>query len=75
MPAASNKRLASRASPVLRSDGLIPRSLPESNGMLSWRWAVVGSADIGRFLIWLLLDDLRIVQRASSETALDQQIM
>ena len=43
--------------------------------MLSWRGAVDGSAGVGRFLILLLLDDVRIVPGASSETALDQQVM
>src|SRR5689334_7308095 len=41
--AASNRTLASRASTMLRSEGLIPRSLAESNGILSWRGAVDGS--------------------------------
>ena len=43
--------------------------------MLSWRGAADGRAGVGRLLILLLLDDGRIVQRASSETALDQQVM
>jgi hypothetical protein len=43
--------------------------------MLSWRGAANGSAGVGRLLISLLLDDGRIVQAASSETALDQQVM
>jgi hypothetical protein len=43
--------------------------------MLSWRGAANGSAGVGRLLISLLLDDGRIVQAASSETALDQQMM
>jgi hypothetical protein len=43
--------------------------------MLSWRGAADGSAGVGRLLILLLLDDGRIVQGASSETALDQQLM
>jgi hypothetical protein len=60
---------------VLRSEGLIPRSLAESNGILSWRGAVDDSTGAGRFLILLLLDDVRIVPGASSETVLDQQLM
>jgi hypothetical protein len=43
--------------------------------MLSWRGARDGSAGAGRFLILLLLDDVRIVPGASPETALDQQVM
>jgi hypothetical protein len=43
--------------------------------MLSWRGAADGSAAVGRFLILLLQDDIRIVPGASSETALDQQVM
>jgi len=42
--------------------------------MLSWRGAVAG-ADAGRFLMLLLLDDVRIAPGASSETAFDQQMM
>ena len=43
--------------------------------MLSWRGAAGSSAGVGRLLILLLLDDDRIVPGASSETALDQQLM
>jgi hypothetical protein len=43
--------------------------------MLSWREAAGGSAGVGRLLILLLLNDDRIAQGASSETALDQQLM
>jgi hypothetical protein len=43
--------------------------------MLSWRGAADGSAGVGGLLISLLLEDGRIVQGASSETALDQQVM
>jgi len=43
--------------------------------MLSWRGAAGGSAGVGRLLILLPLDDDRIVPGASSETALDQQLM
>jgi hypothetical protein len=39
--------------------------------MLSWRGAGDGSVDVGRFLILLLLDDVRIVQGALPESALD----
>ena len=60
---------------MLRSEGLIPRSLAESNGILSWRGAVGGSADVGGLFILLLLDDGWIVLGASSETVLDQQLM
>jgi hypothetical protein len=35
-------------------------AVPESNGMLSWRGAVDGSAGLGRFVILLLLEDVRI---------------
>jgi hypothetical protein len=41
--------------------------------MLSWRGAA--GAGVGRLLIVLLLNDGRIVRRASPETALDQQLM
>jgi hypothetical protein len=43
--------------------------------MLSWRGAAAGNAGVGRLLILLLLDDGRIVQGVSSETAFDQQLM
>ena len=43
--------------------------------MLSWRGAAGSSAGVGRLLILLPLDDDRIVPGASSETALDQQVM
>jgi hypothetical protein len=43
--------------------------------MLSWRGAVAGGAGAGRFLMLLLLDDVRIAPGASSETAFDQQMM
>ena len=42
--------------------------------MLSWRGAANGSG-VDRLLTLLLLDDSRIVQEASSETAFDQQVM
>jgi hypothetical protein len=47
----------------------------ESSDMLSWRGGADGSAGVGRFLIMLLLDDVRIVPGASPETAFDQQPM
>ena len=43
--------------------------------MLSWRGAADSTAGAGEFLMLLLLDDGRIVPGASSETALDQQLM
>src|SRR6266511_4550494 len=67
--------MVSCASAVRRSDGFIPRRLTESSAMLSWRGGVGGSAGTGRFLIMLLLDDVRIVPGASPETAFDQQMM
>jgi hypothetical protein len=75
MPAASNSRLVSLASEIRRSAGVIPRRLAESNGMLSWRGAADGSADVGGVFTLLLLDDRRTVRRASSETVRDQQLM
>jgi hypothetical protein len=75
MLAASNRRLASRARAARRSEGDIPRSLAESNGMLSWRGAADSTAGTGEFFMLLLLDDGRIVPGASSETALGQQLM
>jgi hypothetical protein len=57
-----------------RSEALIPQSFPDSNGMLSWRGAA-GSDSVGGLPILLLLDDARIVQGASPETTLDQQMM
>ena len=43
--------------------------------MLSWRGAAGSNAGVGRLLILLPLDDGRIVPGASSETALNQQVM
>ena len=60
---------------MLRSDGLIPRSLAESSVMLSWRGTVDDWAGAGCFRILLPLDDSVIVPGASSETALDEQMM
>ncbi len=61
-PVASSRRPVNRTSAMLRSEGLIPRSLPASNGMLSWRETAGGSAGVGRLFILLPLDDGRIVQ-------------
>ena len=47
MLAASSSRLASRASEIRRSTGVMPRSLAESNGMLSWRGLTI-TASISR---------------------------
>jgi hypothetical protein len=60
---------------VLRSEGLILRSLTESSAMLSWRGTVDDWAGAGRFRILLPRDDSVIVLGASSETALDEQMM
>jgi hypothetical protein len=43
--------------------------------MLSWRGAAVGGARGGGLLILLLLDEGRIAQRASTESAPDQEMM
>jgi len=75
MLAASSSRLASRATAIRRSEQVIPRSLAESNAMLSWRGAADSTAGAGKFFMLLLMDDGRIVPGASSETALDQQLM
>jgi hypothetical protein len=75
MSAASNRRPARRASAIRRSDGVIPRSLAESNGMLSWRGTADGTAAADEFLMLLLLDDDRIVLGASPETALGQELV
>jgi hypothetical protein len=75
MSAASDRRLASRVSATRRSEAVIPRSLAESNGMLSWRGAGDSTAGAGEFLMLLLLDDDRIVLGASPETALGQQLV
>jgi hypothetical protein len=75
MLAASNSRLASRATAIRRSDKVIPRSLAESNAMLSWRGATDSIAVADEFFMLLLLDDGRIVPGVSSKTALDQQLM
>jgi hypothetical protein len=74
MPAAGNKRLASRVSEIRRSAAVIPRSLADSNGMASWRGAADRSTDGGGVFMSLLLDDCRTVRRASSETMLDQRL-
>jgi hypothetical protein len=42
--------------------------------MLSWLGGLDGSVGIGRFLIMLLLDDVRIVPGASPETAFNQEV-
>jgi hypothetical protein len=68
----TQRRYAGRS---VRSEWLMPQSLTESSAMLSWRGAVAGGADAGRFLMLLLLDDVRIVPGALSETAFDQQMM
>jgi IS66 C-terminal element len=60
---------------VLRSEGLISRSRTESSVMLSWRGTVDDWAGAGCFRILLSLDDSVIVPGASSETALDEQMM
>jgi len=60
---------------VRRSGGSIPRSLAESNGILSWRGAADDSAGVGRFHILLLLDGGRIAQEALSQAVLGQQLM
>ena len=75
MSAASSRRLASRARATRRSEGIIPRSPVESNGMLSWRGAGDSTPDAGEFLMLLLLDDGLIAPGASSETVLGQQLM
>lgn len=74
-PAGSNRSLASPPSAVLRSAGLILRSLAESNGMPGWRGARGGRAGAGRLLILPLPDDDRIVPEASSDTLFNQQVM
>lgn len=35
-------------------------AVPDSNGMLSWRGVIDGSAGVRRFVILLLLEDARI---------------
>ena len=60
---------------MVRSEGLIPRSLAELSAMLSWRGTVDDWAGAGRFFILLPLDDSVIVPGASSETAFDEQMM
>jgi hypothetical protein len=73
---AARRLLASRLhAAIRRSEGVIPPSLAESNGMLSWRGTADGTAGAGEFLILLLLDDGRIVPGASPETALGQQLV
>jgi len=73
--AASNRTLANWVTAERRSEGDIPRSVAESNGMLSWRGAADSSVGAGEFFMLLLLGDGRIVPGASSETALGQQFM
>jgi hypothetical protein len=67
--------LANQVTAARRSEGDIPRSVAESNGMLSWRGAADRSVGTGEFFMLLLLDDGRIVPGALSETALGQQLM
>jgi hypothetical protein len=43
--------------------------------MLSWCGAANGSTGVGRLLMLFLLDDGRIVQEASSDSALNQEVM
>jgi len=74
MLAASIRTLANWVTAARRSEADIPRSVAESNGMLSWRGAV-DTVGAGEFFILLLLDDGRIVPGASSETARGQQFM
>ena len=64
-------------SAVLRSEGLIPEAFrTERHAELARCCAAGMAAPVSAgFLISLLLDDGRIVQAASSETALDQQVM
>ena len=75
MLAASNSRLASRATAIRRSEEVIPRSLAESNWVLSWRGTADGTAGAGELFMLLLLDDGRIVPGASPETAFDQEMV
>jgi hypothetical protein len=71
----SNKRPASRASTVLLSAALMPRSLTESSTMLSWRGGRGRPRRSGQIPHVAPLGDSRIVSGASSETALDEQMM
>jgi hypothetical protein len=73
--AASNRTLANWVTAAWRSEGDIPRSVAESNGMLSWRGAADSTVGAGEFFMLLLLGDGRIVPGASSETALGQLFM
>jgi hypothetical protein len=75
MLAASKSSVASRGTAIRRSEMVIPRSLAESNAMLSWRGVTDSTAVAGEFFMLPLLDDGRIVVGASSETSLGQQLM
>jgi len=57
MLAACSSTLASRASEIRRSAGVMPRSLAESNGMLSWRGAADNGIDVGGVFTLRLQDD------------------
>jgi hypothetical protein len=49
--------LASRTSDIQRSAAVMPRSLVEANGMLSWRGIAEGSIEVDGLFTLLLLDD------------------
>jgi hypothetical protein len=48
-------KLTRRAIAIWRSAGVIPRSPPEADGMLSWRGFVGGTSVAGGFLMLLFL--------------------
>src|SRR5439155_10939781 len=72
---ASSRRPVNRTSAVRRSDGLSPRSRPESNGMLSWRGALGSSAGVGRLLILLPWTMIGSSRELRLKPHLDQQVM
>jgi hypothetical protein len=70
--------LAKHAIAFTRSNVPMPRSLTESNMMLSWRGTTAGvrvvGSDFGELLILLLLGDSKVTAGASPETALNEEM-
>src|SRR4051812_31929350 len=74
-PAASRRMRASRTMMTVRSGGLMPRNVTQSNARLSWRGAGAGAGPVFWLSISLLLDDDRVVRGASPISALAEESM